>query len=536
MPEESAVEGLIDRFLAHHALFFPVDATFMGLGGANHRLPPAHREARDAERDALADLSRELRTVGEGRTLGERLDIRLLGAAVTHARMATDLRPRYEQPTWYTGEVAFGLISLLLPSAPSDAIDALPERLGAIPRFLDEGATALADRPVPPDWVIRASRECDALRRLLSTAIRLHPFWCGDLEDACNVATAAVMRFRSAITGLAPAGVACGRDFLAVLMRDVHGLPWSPEEAVELAGETFTRLGSEIADQKRHLDGQVTPGQGLVNPCDLPDVYRAWHEQTMAVATDLVSPANDYTLSFAPLPEWARAIAGDLYFLSYRSPPGLAAGRGSTYWTAPLAQPHVAIKQTHAVHHGSIGHHTQNARARHAASRLARLGGTDCASGIAFLSSGTMVEGWSSYTTDLMREIDGFYSPMEIIAQLEAERRNAASVIADIKLHTGEWTLKRMRAFYMNEAGFPAQRVWGETTRNSILPATRLMYFLGTQQIKDLRRAQGGSTSAFHDGLLSYGHVPLAWAADELRRSRQVQTTGCPSPPATCIA
>jgi uncharacterized protein (DUF885 family) len=108
---------------------------------------------------------------------------------------------------------------------------------------------------------------------------------------------------------------------------------------------------------------------------------------------------------------------------------------------------------------------------------------------------------------------------------MEAERRNAASVIADIKLHTGEWKLERMRAFYTDEAGFPAQRVWAETTRNSILPATRLMYFLGTQQIKDLRRELGGSTLAFHDKLLSYGNMPIAWLADEMRVSRQAQTT-----------
>lgn len=525
MSEASAVDGLVDRFLAHHGSFYPVDATFMGLAGADHRLPPAHREAQEEEREALAGLWRDLNRVGEGQTAGERLDKRLLGAAITHARMAADLRPRHVQPTWYSGEVAFGIISLLLPSAPDDARNALAGRLAAIPRFLDEGVAALAHTPVPQDWVIRANRECDALLRLLSSGLRLHPFWRGALEDSCKLAEAAVLRFRSAMAGLAPADGACGRDFLVVLMRDVHGLPWSPEEALELASESFARLGHDIAEQRRRIGDQPSPAQELVGPADLPDAYRTWHERTMAIALGLVSPATEYGLSFAPLPEWAKGIAGDLYFLSYRSPPGLAPGSGSTYWTAPVAQARVAIKQTHAVHHGSIGHHTQNARARKAASRLARLGGTDCASGIAFLSSGTMVEGWSSYTTELMREIDGFYSAVEILVQMEAERRNAASVIADIKLHTGEWTLERMRAFYTDQAGLPAQRVWAETTRNSILPATRLMYFLGTQQIKDLRRELGGSTLAFHDKLLSYGNMPIAWLADEMRVSRQAQTT-----------
>ena len=46
----------------------------------------------------------------------------------------------------------------------------------------------------------------------------------------------------------------------------------------------------------------------------------------------------------------------------------------------------------------------RNPDIRTAKSRLARIAGTDCASGIAFLSSGTMVEGWSSYSTELIAE------------------------------------------------------------------------------------------------------------------------------------
>ncbi len=82
-----------------------------------------------------------------------------------------------------------------------------------------------------------------------------------------------------------------------------------------------------------------------------------------------------------------------------------------------------------------------------------------------------------------------------------------------------------MRAFYVDEAGFPAARVWSETTRNSLLPATRLMYWLGVLQIRALRREFGGSARAFHDELLSHGHAPISWIADEMRRSRSEART-----------
>ncbi len=522
---ETALEQLARRFLAHHAAFFPVDATFIGLSGFDHQLPPADSDAAARELEALGELTRALDVIGHGSTAGERLDIRLMRAALTHKRAALDHWPRFKQPSWYTGETAFGIISLLLPSAPEWAGDALRARLAEVPRLLDQGIDQLRGAAAHADWSLRAAKECGAIRRLLAGDIRLHPFWRDDLQPLCETALRAIARFEAALAGLQPGTACCGREYLHLLMRDAHGLPWPPEEAVALAEDAFARLGSAIKIQEQRL-GAAADTSPAVSASELPRAYEGWHQRALADSSKLVTPAAEYGLAFAPLPDWARNIAADLYFLSYRCPPAFQPGQASRYWTAPAEQSRQAVKQVHAVHHGSIGHHTQNARARAAASLLARIGGADCASGIAFLSAGTMTEGWSCYATELMAEAEGFYSADETLALLRSDRRNAASVLADIRLHTGEWTLERMRAFYRDEAGFPAARIWGETTRNSIFPATRLMYFLGTEQIKALRREIGGDARAFHDELISHGHVPIAWAADEMRQSRLDAATG----------
>ncbi|MBL8702922.1 MAG: DUF885 family protein [Alphaproteobacteria bacterium] len=531
-----AIEALVDRFLAHHATFFPVDATFMGLAGANERLPPADPEAASREAAALDALRREFdaaaiadsagRHPARANSAGARLDARMLRGALIHARAALEHRPRFGQPSWYTGEAAFGLISLLLPSAPPDAAAGLHARLAAIPAFLDAGRRNLAGKAVPPDWCERARREAAAVQRLLAQGLPHHPLWRDSLATARDRAAAALASFAASLAGLPPADPACGRDYLALLMREVHGLPWTPEEAVALAEDAFARLEGDLERRAAEIDpardwrAQLAALATETREADvLPRAYGHWHDRALTDATGLVTPADDYSLTFAPLPAWAQAIAGDLYFLSYRSPPALDARMGSVYWTAPAAQSVVAIKQTHATHHGSVGHHTQNARARCAPSRLARLAGTDCAAGIAFLGAGTMVEGWACYATELLAEIDDYYAPAETLALIQGDRRNAASVIADIRLHTGEWSLERMRAFYRDEAGFPAARIWGETTRNSLLPATRLMYFLGTEQIKALRRRTRLPLRNFHDALIGCGHVPVAWAAEEIERA-----------------
>lgn len=506
-----AIDGLVDRYLAHHARFHPVDATFIGLPDGHDRLPPADTDTPAEERASLRALGRDLEALAPGATLADRLDARMLRAALVHAEAALDHRPRWHQPSWYSGEIAFALISLLLPTAPAGADEALAARLDAIPGFLAGGRRALAGRPTPSDWCRRAQRECDALLRLLTQGLPLHTLWRATLAPAIERAKAALAEFSGGLAALPDADPACGRDYLALLMREVHGLPWTPEEACALAEEAFARLGAALRDHP----GNYAPEPPAVDPGDLPAAYARWHARALDAGAGLVSPAQDYGLDFLPQPDWARSCAGDLYFLSYRSPPAIAPGRGSVYWTAAAAQGPTAIKQTHAVHHGSIGHHTQNARARTAASRLARIAGTDAASGIALLAAGTMVEGWACYATEAMAEIDGFYTPREEMALIAGDRRNAASVLADIRLHTGEWSLSRMRSFYRDEAGFPEPRIWGETTRNSILPATRLMYFLGTEQIKALRRRSALGTRDFHDRLIGFGHVPIAWAAAE---------------------
>ncbi|MFC6667341.1 DUF885 family protein [Deinococcus radiopugnans] len=128
------------------------------------------------------------------------------------------------------------------------------------------------------------------------------------------------------------------------------------------------------------------------------------------------------------------------------------------------------------------------------------------------------MEGWACYAEDLLLEAPGFYTPQEELLLKQFEFRNAACCLADIRLHTGQWTLAQMRAFYRDEVGFAPGRVWAETTRNSIYPATRLMYWLGTQVIRELRAELDLAPQVFHDRLLSYGCAPVTLIADEMRR------------------
>ncbi|WP_216318532.1 DUF885 family protein [Deinococcus aestuarii] len=539
----SDAASLAQEYLRVHAHFHPVDATFMGLRGHDHQLPPAGPDSVGVELDALATLRAGLSKATIATGSGDRIDARLLDAQLTVRAAELHRAPPQHNPAWYTGEAAFGVISLLLPGGPEDsqeARDALRVRLETVPGFLAQARTHLQGRTVPRDWAERARREARATALLLEDGLPRHPLWQDDLHHPAARAARALRAYAEDLDRLPLADdVACGEAHLDLLMRVGHGLPFGPREALERATVAFDRLTRELEGDAARLDlsrswqeqlaalEQVSPDLNGVR-----DAYRAWHERAMSAAEGLVTPAREYDLDFRAAPDWAVGT-GDLYFLFYRSPAPFRPGHGSVYWVFPpgddvaaylRAQNTSAIKLIHAVHHGSIGHHTHNARAREAESVLARVAGTDCASGIALLSGGTAVEGWACYAEDLLLEADGFYTPAEALLLKSYERRNASSCIADIKLHLGEWSLEDMRTFYRERVNFAPARVWSETTRNSMFPATRLMYWLGTEAIKALRAELSLPPRAFHDTLLSYGHAPVAWIAEEMRAVRAQET------------
>ena len=534
MLEQTNLNDLVQRYLELHAAFHPVDATFMGLDGHDHRLPPADLDAVARERAEILALQLEVDQLGAGASMSEQLELRMLNAQLRVTLRELEVRPRYANPAWYTGEAAFGLISLLLPSAPPRNSEDLRQRLEAMPAFLSAGANWLSGNAIPADWVKRARLEAVALVNLLRTGLPKHPLWSARLEHPVRAAARAVQDFAYGLD--APdANPASGEAHLEFLMREAHGLPFTALEAEELALEGFQAAQRDLERLAAQHDPRSNWRSQLAaleadHPTSLEQViptYQRWHVEAMDAADrhGLVTPAREYGLSFELLPAWAHEAAGALYFLFYRSPPQGRPATGSTYWVFPpgadlaaylRSQNHAAIQSTHAVHHGSIGHHTQNARARASAVRLGQVAGTDCAAGIAMLGGGTTIEGWACYTQELMLEASGFYSPLEQLLQKHNELRNTAMCLADIHLHRGAWNLAQMRDFYRDQIGIPEARVWAETTRNSIYPSTRLMYWLGTRQIRAARGQSSLSTRDFHDGLLRYGSLPLAWVLQHL--------------------
>src|SRR5215467_3301451 len=100
-----------------------------------------------------------------------------------------------------------------------------------------------------------------------------------------------------------------------------------------------------------------------------------------------------------------------------------------------------------------------------------------------------MAEGCACYATDLMDEC-GFLSGDESLAQQHTRARLLARAVVDLGLHDGSMTFDDAVAVYRDRVGMPPEAARGEACKNSMFPATAIMYWLGTEGLHRLRRVR----------------------------------------------
>jgi hypothetical protein len=350
--------------------------------------------------------------------------------------------------------------------------------------------------------------------------------------------------------------VGCGPEILDLHIREGHHLPESAREIASYARDEIRRVQEELVELARRL--------GASAPLDVLDRLRdrhpdadsyldryqeIWDEcRRLAEEHDLVTWHPD-PIRYRLRPRWARAAAPHLYFLFYRAPAAFHRPRIHEYWVAPppegpeggppdpeemrgflRTQHDYVIRANHVIHHGGIGHHVQNGHAYRCPSRIGRIAAVDCASRIAMHCGGTMAEGWACYATELMAE-HGALDPLEVFAERASRIRMACRAVVDVELHRERMSLDDAAAFYQTHAGMPEGAAWAEAVKNSMFPGGALMYLMGTDGIRALRRdheAELGDDfdlKTFHDGLLAHGSIPVTLAGQLMSPPRSIGTS-----------
>lgn len=496
-----AFDAWLDAFFASYFRRRPVNATFIGMHAYDDVLPDLSEQGRA---DTLADADDLLRRL-------RALPVEPLDAWQTIDRQLAEgflLIQRWESgsahfgpsnPSLWTGEAIFGLISLLLrPFAPlEERLTHAAARLRRVPPFLD---VALA--PAPAAWIARARRECTGAELLLRDVAEAFPA----LREPTKVAAEAFARFDASLAELrATEDYACGVEAFDLLLRSGHMLETDADGLERLALARIDEEQSALAQSSPHPEplSQGARGDYLVRFETLWDAAR-----DLAAQHDLLT-FPDWPVRYVERPMWARAAAPYLYFLPYRSPAPLDEVPVVEYLVPPGADD-ATIKLNHVVHHGSLGHHVQNWFAARSKSRIGRIAAVDCASRIAMLCGGTMAEGWALYATDLAEEA-GFLTPAESYGQHGARIRMAARAVVDVRLHQGRCSLSDAVRYYVETVGMAPSAAEAEAVKNSLFPGAACMYLAGWNGLWRLRRQLGaGSLREFHDRLLAFGSIPVS--------------------------
>ena len=588
-----SVRGWLDRFFASYYVHRPVNATFIGVHEHDHRLPDFSEHGAG---DALADLEGLLR---ESASLPAEADRRSdtprpgeEAAPRSAAGPSDSADQRFKSvdrrlaegflriqlweyrsdhfhrgnPSVYTGEAVFGLLSLFLTDfAPvSERAEAATARMEAVAALLEQGRENVGQAPAA--WTGRALRECEGALAFLTEGIDIlaaeNQITTPGFKMAAERAAKAFGDFESHLDKELLARTtdkhACGEEAFRLYLTDGHCVDTDPDEILAYAEAEGVDAAAAFESGARDLaaaDGRTTHGAGATTrrdgqragagdghellaglACLHPTVegYYDRYQEVWDVVRETAEAQQlltwpDFPIRYVPRPTWVRKAAPYLYFLFYRSPAAFGRPDVHDYLVTPIeagmppdrqlelleATNNSVIKLNHVIHHGSIGHHVQNWHAFRSASRIGQMAAVDCASRIAMFCGGTMAEGWACYATDLMREA-GALTPLEELAEHRGRMRMCARAVVDVRLHLGRITLEDAIVHYEREAGMTPFAARSEAVKNSMFPGAAVMYLLGRDGVHRLRREtekhQGArfSLRSFHDELLSYGSIPVS--------------------------
>lgn len=543
-----AFDAWLDAFFASHFRRNPVNATFTGIHDHDHRLPDASPAATAADIAELRRLQADLAALPEEPLDEARRHDRTLAAGAIELALweAGSRHFQHGNPSWATGEAVFSVMALFhRDSEPvAERAAAAGARMRAMPAFLAQARENVT--AAPREWTERAIREARSGIAYFGGGFALLAGERGiaspGLTEAAAIATDAFREHLAWLEGTLLGSVSdhyvAGREAFETYLRAGHQLP--PEKdaawvdgyaraAIERARTTLEQLAAELSPETSWREQLA----GLADHHPTVEGYYGAYTDTWlrakaaAIEADLVT-WPDYPIDYGPFPESDREAAAGLYYLFYRCPAPLGRPETHYYRVTPIepdmpadereaklrATNDAVIKLNHVIHHGGLGHHVQNWNAFRAASRVGRVSGVDSAARLSLFCSGSLVEGWAVYATELMGERTDFLTPAERISEAQGRIRMAARAICDVGIHTGAMTLADAAAFYERETGMSAAASQGEAVKNSMFPGAAMMYLVGTDAIHDLRAAvqsrEGDAFSLrrFHDRFLSYGAIP----------------------------
>jgi uncharacterized protein (DUF885 family) len=280
------------------------------------------------------------------------------------------------------------------------------------------------------------------------------------------------------------------------------GAPPLPAQPTEQQQQAAIAAALDLAAAERTPRDQVVP----------------YARKSLAQATEfvrakrLVSIPEGADWAIIDLPEFQQGVA-----VAYADTPGpLDRNLRAFYAVSPIPKDWTEEQTTSflreyntraiqelTIHEAMPGHLLQGAHSNRYPSTLR-----------AYLSSGTMVEGWGMYAEDIMREA-GYLGgdPLYQLVHLKWRLRATMNTIIDQMAHVDGADRAAVMDLLTRVAFQEEREAAGKWTRLQLSSAQLPTYFVGYSEWRDLRAAAearpGFELQSFHDRALSFGSPPV---------------------------
>ncbi|MGD8199771.1 DUF885 domain-containing protein [Ornithinimicrobium sp. W1679] len=542
---QTDIDRLAEAHLDAAVALSPMEATYLGVPGADDRIDDLSIEGLRARRDLCTTTLEQL----------DRLEPQDDTDRVTVSALRERLGLEVEELDLVLGGRAPVDLNVIA-SAPQDVRDifdlmgketeehwrTVAARLDNVPRALEQFASALTwsaeqGQVAPRRQVVRVAEQCrdqaedgtSTYDALLEEAAEQPEEVRGLLAAAAGSAKAAfgaLATFLDELAPQAPESDACGRELYSLRSRSFLGAVIDLEETYVWGQEELariTRMMEETAEQ-------IRPGATVKEAVQILDDDPAYQlEGTEALRGWMQVKADEAVANLADshfdVPGPVRRIecmiapsqTGGIY---YTGPSEDFSRPGRMWWSVPKGVTRFSTwrELTTVYHEGVPGHHLQIGQTVYRSELLNRW---------RRLASGTSghAEGWALYSEWLMADLGYMDDPGDRLGLLDGQSLRAARVVLDIGVHCGfeapkevgggAWTYDKAWEFLNNHVNMDEGFVRFELDRYLGWPGQAPSYKVGERlwlELRDGARRREGADfdlKAFHRRALDIGGVGL---------------------------
>jgi uncharacterized protein (DUF885 family) len=519
----------IDELMAREFAESPRLAAAVGRDGFDDRLDDLSASGHERrEREDGAWWQRFDRFDPSDLTADQAIDRDLVISRLQVRRSLADWEEWRRSPEAYL-ETGITELFLMAIRSEDELTDSAVARLHRIGPVLEDAARNLVPSLASRLIVERGLAECVAnigFARDEVAMLASEPANRERLRSAGEVGARAYERFAGFLEELAPTCTGTyvlGEDRYNAVLQQGELLDTDVRSLRQQGWGEYDRVADQLTEVASGLEGgaghwpDVIRGLQQVHAVSIEDMraeYEAACDAARRFMTEegLVTNPPDERCHVVPAPPAVRAT---LAVACYIAPPMFKPSRVGHFFVPYPVDAHDSEEvtgllesnatysvATTAVHEAYPGHHWHLMTMKEAR-EIRRI-----------FTSVYFVEGWALYVEGMMRDA-GFFTPQEVVGQLEARLFRAARIVVDTSLHTGEMSVDEAVAFMHEKALVPMPTARSEVARYCAWPTRASAYLTGAMAIERARDAwvaTGASLQAFHDALAHSGAMPVSLA------------------------